>query len=209
MIRTENLAHSYKGEHRLEFNDWIINSEEQWILAGNSGSGKTTLIHILTGLLRPDFGKVYINSIDLYNLNQKKLDQFRGQHIGLIFQRPHLIKSLTIRDNLRIAQTFAGIKEDNRRIVQVLETLGIADKIKNYPHQLSQGQLQRVSIARAVINKPQLLVADEPTSSLDDKNTTIVMDLLKTQSELNNSILIVSTHDNRVKQLLTKNYHVQ
>ena len=208
MIRIENLVHSYKGEHRLEFKDWIINSEEKWILSGDSGSGKTTLIHILTGLLRPDFGKIYINSIDLYALSQKKLDQFRGQHIGLIFQRPHLIKSLSIRDNLRIAQTFAGLKEDDRRILQVLETLGIADKLKNFPHQLSQGQLQRVSIARSVINKPQLLVADEPTSSLDDKNTSIVMDLLKTQSELNNSILIISTHDNRVKPLIAKFYHL-
>jgi putative ABC transport system ATP-binding protein len=208
MIRIENLVHSYRGEHHLEFKDWKINSEEKWILSGDSGSGKTTLIHILTGLLRPDFGKIYINSIDLYALSQKKLDQFRGQHIGLIFQRPHLIKSLSIRDNLRIAQTFAGIKEDDRRIMLVMETLGIADKAKNYPHQLSQGQLQRVSIARSVINKPQLLVADEPTSSLDDKNTAIVMDLLKSQSELNNSILIVSTHDNRVKPLLSKYYHL-
>lgn len=208
MIRTDSLVHSYNDKNIREFKDWVINPDDQWILAGDSGSGKTTLIHILTGLLRPASGKVYINSVDLYSLSQNRLDQFRGQHIGLIFQRPHLIKSLTIRDNLRIAQTFPGIKKDDNRITQVLETLGIADKVKSFPHQLSQGQLQRVSIARAVINKPQLLVADEPTSSLDDKNTTIVMDLLKTQSELNNSILIVSTHDSRVKQLLTKHYYL-
>jgi putative ABC transport system ATP-binding protein len=206
MIYTESVSHSYNSQNILTFKDWKIGNAEQWLLLGESGSGKTTLIHIMTGLLEPQAGKVYINNTNIYSLSQKQLDIFRGQHIGLIFQRPHLIKSLTIRDNLRIAQNFAGLPSDNQRINDVLDTLGISNKSKNYPHELSQGQLQRVSIARAVINKPSLLVADEPTSSLDDKNAGIVLDLLTSQSALNNSTLIISTHDKRVKEVFTKQY---
>jgi putative ABC transport system ATP-binding protein len=208
MLRTESIAHSYHGQNLLKFKDWEIAPTEQWLLLGDSGSGKTTLIHILTGLLKPEQGKVFIDSTDIYSLSQKKLDKFRGQHIGLIFQRPHLIKSLTIRDNIRIAQSFAGLPINNHRIDEVLETLGILNKSKNYPHELSQGQLQRVSIARAVINKPTIVVADEPTSSLDDKNTEAVLDLLISQSALNGSTLLIATHDKRVKQLFTKQYLV-
>jgi putative ABC transport system ATP-binding protein len=208
MISTRSVSHSYNSQNSLKFKDWNIGDAEQWLLLGESGSGKTTLIHILTGLLRPKEGKVIIDGTDIYALSQRKLDLFRGQHIGLIFQRPHLIKSLTIKDNLKIAQSFAGLPSDNARISEVLQTLGIASKSKNYPHELSQGQLQRVSIARAVINKPSLLVADEPTSSLDDKNATVVLDLLMSQSTANGSTLIISTHDKRVKEVLTKQYLV-
>ena len=192
----------------MQFKDWTIGSTENWLLLGASGSGKTTLIHILTGLLRPEGGKVFINDTDIYSLSQKNLDIFRGQHIGLIFQTPHMIKSLTIRDNLKIAQSFAGLPVDNQRIDEVLETLGIHEKSTKYPYELSQGQLQRVSIARAVINKPAAILADEPTSSLDDKNAAIVLKLLISQSVLNGSALIISTHDKRVKDEFTKQYLV-
>jgi putative ABC transport system ATP-binding protein len=192
----------------LQFKDWTIGSTENWLLLGASGSGKTTLIHILTGLLRPEGGKVFINDTDIYSLSQKNLDIFRGRHIGLIFQTPHMIKSLTIRDNLKIAQSFAGLPVDNKRIDEVLETLGIQEKSTKYPYELSQGQLQRVSIARAVINKPAAILADEPTSSLDDKNAAIVLNLLISQSVINGSALIISTHDKRVKDKFTKQYLV-
>jgi len=192
----------------LQFKDWTIGSTENWLLLGASGSGKTTLIHILTGLLRPEGGKVFINDTDIYSLSQKNLDIFRGRHIGLIFQTPHMIKSLTIRDNLKIAQSFAGLPVDNKRIDEVLETLGIQEKSTKYPYELSQGQLQRVSIARAVINKPAAILADEPTSSLDDKNAAIVLNLLFSQSVINGSALIISTHDKRVKDKFTKQYLV-
>jgi putative ABC transport system ATP-binding protein len=208
MISTESVSHSYSNRSLLKFKDWKIDSADQWLLLGDSGSGKTTLIHILTGLLKPEHGKVFINSTDIYSLSQRNLDKFRGRHIGLIFQRPHLIKSLTIRDNLRIVQSFAGLASDEKRITDVLEALGIQHKGKDFPHELSQGQLQRVSIARAVLNKPALIVADEPTSSLDDKNAETVLDLLTSQSSLNGSTLIIATHDKRVKDKFTKQYLV-
>jgi putative ABC transport system ATP-binding protein len=208
MIRTESITHSYQSQNLLQFKDWEIGSTEQWLLLGESGSGKTTLIHILTGLLKPEKGKVFIDGTDIYSLSQKDLDIYRGQHIGLIFQRPHMIKSLTIRDNLKIAQSFAGLETNNNRIDEVLVTLGIHEKGKNYPYELSHGQLQRVSIARAVINRPAVIIADEPTSSLDDKNAAIVLELLMSQSALNESTLVISTHDKRVKDEFTKQYLV-
>lgn len=179
---------------------------EHWLLQGESGSGKTTLLHILTGLLKPGKGEVVINETSIYQLPGAKLDQFRGKHIGLVFQRPHLLKSLTVFENLLIAQSFAGLKRDTDRVHQVLSSLNIADKLSNYPGQLSQGQLQRVAIARAVINKPGLIMADEPTSSLDDKNARAVLDLLIDQAELNEATLIIATHDNRVKERIEKSY---
>ncbi len=149
-----------------------------------------------------------IGKTSIYRLSSKARDQFRGRNIGIIFQRPHLIKSLTIAENLLLAQSFAKLPEDRNRVKEVLASLDIADKINSYPSELSQGQLQRVSIARAVINKPALLIADEPTSSLDDKNTAAVLQLLIQQSEINQATLIVATHDKRVKDAFTNTYEL-
>lgn len=206
MISIQSVAHSYNGSQQLSFKDWQINDGEQWLLLGQSGSGKTTLLHILTGILKPSQGQVQINDTSIYNLSSKKLDQFRGRNIGIIFQRPHLIKSLTIAENLRLAQSFAQLPENEERINEVLKSLDILHKKDAYPKELSQGQLQRVSIARAVINKPALLIADEPTSSLDDKNAEAVLQLLMQQSGLNQATLVVATHDKRVKDAFTHTY---
>lgn len=208
MISLKSVSHDYPGGHRISFKDWQISNGDQWLLLGDSGSGKTTLLHILTGILKPSAGEVAINDTLIYGLSSKKLDQFRGQHIGIIFQRPHLIKSLNIADNLVLAQSFAGLPTDLKRVNEVLTSLGIADKGKAYPNELSQGQLQRVSIARAVINKPALIIADEPTSSLDDKNATAVLSLLMEQSGINQATLVVATHDKRVKDAFTHTYEL-
>lgn len=205
MVDIKAVNHQF-GQVSLRFADWTIQQGEQWLLLGQSGSGKTTLMSIITGLLKPAVGQVHINQTPIYKLSNAELDKFRGQHIGIVFQRPHLIKSLTVGENLLIAPYFAGLKQDRERVIEVLSSLNMADKINSYPSQLSQGQLQRVAIARAVINKPALLVADEPTSSLDDKNTAAVLDILISQSRLNQSTLIVSTHDKRVKERLSQHY---
>lgn len=206
MIIAESVSHYYSKDHTLSFEDWHIAESEQWLLLGDSGSGKTTLINILSGLLKPASGRVTIKKTDIYQLKGKDRDHFRGQHIGIIFQKPHIIKSLTIMENLLIAQSFALLKEDKLRVEEVLESLGIASKMHAYPAELSYGQLQRVSIARAVINKPTLLIADEPTSSLDDRNAEVVITLLAEQSRINGSTLVVSTHDQRVKNSFDKKY---
>jgi putative ABC transport system ATP-binding protein len=206
MISIKSVSHNYAGIHNIKFNDWQINEGEQWLLLGESGSGKTTLLHILTGILKPSYGWVSINGTSLYTLSSKALDQFRGRNIGIIFQRPHLIKSLSIKENLVLAQSFAGLPEQTERIDEVLNSLDIISKKNSYPAELSQGQLQRVSIARAVLNKPTLLIADEPTSSLDDKNAAAVLELLMKQSGMNQATLVVATHDKRVKDAFTHTY---
>ncbi|RYF22071.1 MAG: ABC transporter ATP-binding protein [Flavobacteriales bacterium] len=206
MISIQSVLHQYGNEQALKFADWQVNDGEQWLLLGQSGSGKTTLLHILTGLLKPTQGDVEINNTSLYKLSPKELDKFRGRHIGIIFQQPHLIKSLNITENLVLAQSFAGLPTDKKRIEEVLSSLDMAQKKNAYPQELSQGQLQRVTIARAVINKPTLLIADEPTSSLDDKNAEAVLTLLKEQSALNQATLVVATHDKRVKDAFTQTY---
>lgn len=206
MIIAHSISHNYSQDHILTFEDWQIAEREQWLLLGDSGSGKTTLINIISGLLKPSTGNVIIKDTDIYQLKGKERDHFRGQHIGIIFQKPHIIKSLTVMENLLIAQSFALLQEDKTRVVEVLDSLGIEQKQNAYPNELSYGQLQRVSIARAVINKPTLLIADEPTSSLDDRNAEIVIKLLAEQSRINGSTLIVSTHDQRVKNNFDKKY---
>ncbi len=208
MLRAKSLKHIYPNGFALSFKDWEIEQGDSWLLSGDSGSGKTTLLHILTGILTPTEGELIIKDTSILKLSSKELDQFRGQNIGIIFQRPHLIKSLTIKENLQLAQSFAGLPVDNKRIDTVLDSLNILSKKNNYINEMSQGQLQRVSIARAVINKPALLIADEPTSSLDDKNAAAVLELLKEQSSINGSTLIVATHDKRVKDVFTKIYNI-
>lgn len=208
MISLKSVAHQYTPQQNIRFEDWQIDAGSQWLLLGASGSGKSTLLHILTGILKPAQGNVTIKGTSIYDLSAKELDQFRGRNIGIIFQRPHLIKSLSISENLVIAQSFANLPTDLERVNEVLNALGIADKKNAYPDQLSQGQLQRVSIARAVINKPALLIADEPTSSLDDNNAQIVLELLMQQSGANQATLVVATHDKRVKDAFKHTYEL-
>ena len=209
MISLKSVAHQYSPDKMISFKDWEVKTGEQWLLLGSSGSGKTTLLHILTGILKPTQGDVLLKNTSLYGLGSRALDQFRGRNIGIIFQRPHLIKSLSIAENLLMAQSFADLPTDRKRVQEALASLGIGEKENAYPSELSQGQLQRVSIARAVINKPALLIADEPTSSLDDKNANAVLQLLLSQSNLNGATLIVATHDNRVKEAFTHRYDLQ
>src|SRR5690606_38956557 len=165
------IAHRYPGGETLRFADLHIPVGKHTLILGNSGSGKTTLLHILSGLLKPQAGSVRIDGQELYDLSPRKLDTYRGQRIGLIFQEAHLVKSLTVKENLQIAQSFAGARVDHERINEVLSLLELDHKAHGYPNKLSRGQMQRAAIARAVVNHPAILVADEPTASLDDRNT--------------------------------------
>ncbi|MBO9672999.1 MAG: ABC transporter ATP-binding protein [Sphingobacteriaceae bacterium] len=206
MIKISSLAHIYDKGRSLKFPCWEIADMEQWLLLGASGCGKSTLLNIISGLLKPSQGEVLINGTDLYTLPARALDRFRGRHIGIIFQRPHLIRSLDVLDNLELAAVMAGLPVDHERNLSLLAGLGIAGLAKNYPDELSQGQLQRVSVARALVNKPDLLIADEPTSSLDDENANQVIHMLTTQAKENGAALIIATHDQRVREHIAKTY---
>jgi putative ABC transport system ATP-binding protein len=204
MISLKKAVHHYDRNNHVALPDIELETGKELLVMGLSGSGKSTLLHILAGLLRPTTGKLTINGTDVYALSESDRDRFRGRHAGVIFQQIHLVNSLTVRDNLRLAQYMAGVKNDDARILNLCDSLGIADKMNSYTDQLSQGQKQRVGIARAVINEPDLLLADEPTSSLDDKRSRDVINLLKEQASRHGASLIISTHDQRVKDHFTR-----
>ncbi|MFC7522775.1 ABC transporter ATP-binding protein [Parapedobacter sp. GCM10030251] len=208
VIRLNGISYRYPQGESLKFADIEVARGQHTLILGDSGSGKTTLLHILSGLLKPETGTVQIDGQLLYDLPARKLDEFRGQRIGLIFQEAHLVKSLTIKENLQIAQGFAGAKVNHQRIEEVLALLNLEHKGDSYPGKLSRGQMQRAAIARAVINRPAILVADEPTASLDDRNTESVLNLLRTQAEQQGATLIIATHDKRVKTQITRAYYV-
>lgn len=199
MISIENLSFGYSDRKILSIAKMEVKDKQHLMILGKSGSGKTTLLHILGGLLNPVQGKVRIDETDLYQLSETKRDKYRGQHIGLVFQKAHLIAALSVEDNLLLAQYLSGSTQDKTRIVEVLKSLNLGEKRQSKVKALSQGEQQRVTIARALLNRPKLLLADEPTASLDDDNAMAVITLLKQQAEMNNASLIIATHDQRVK----------
>lgn len=172
---------------------------EHLLILGASGVGKTTLMHLIAGLLAPLSGQVVVNGTTLTQLAPRALDRFRGKNLGIIFQRPYFVRSLNTLENLLLLQHLAGAKKDRNRALQVLDELGIAQQAFQKPTTLSQGEQQRASIAMAVLNQPQIILADEPTASLDDQNCQKVLDLLFQESEKNGAQLIIITHDQRVK----------
>ena len=204
MLKTSGLKFSYTSDEHLAFPDITCNAGEHWLLLGQSGSGKTTLLHLLAGLRTPKEGKISIDNTIINELSAAQLDLFRGKHIGIVFQQSHFVRSLTVQENLALAQRLAGVKVNYNRITTILETLNIAHKLKDKPENLSVGEQQRVAIARAIINQPSIILADEPTSALDDINTTQVLELLKEQATAVNAILLIVTHDNRLKTQFDK-----
>ena len=200
MIQTENLQFSYTGATTLSFPDINCQTGEQWLLLGQSGSGKTTLLHLLGGLLSPTKGMVKVGDTVLKKLSTAQLDQFRGNHIGIIFQKAHFVRALSVEENLLLAQQLAGVKTDRKRIQHLLERLNIGHKLRAKTNELSQGEQQRVAIARALVNQPTLILADEPTSALDDINCEEVLQLLVESAAAAQATLLVVTHDGRLKE---------
>jgi putative ABC transport system ATP-binding protein len=204
LIEVNNLVAGYGGTTVLRIDALQVERGEHTLLLGPSGCGKTTLLNILAGLTAPLNGEVRVDSAFPANMSAAERDQFRGKTIGLVMQRLHLIRALTVEANLKLTQRLAGRPVDAPRIHEVLATLGIADKLKAFPRALSQGEAQRVAIARAVINHPPLILADEPTSALDDKNCEAAIDLLFTQARSHGATLIVATHDARIKSRFSR-----
>lgn len=199
MIRTRSLQFSYHNSKKFQFPDITLQDGEELLVLGESGIGKTTLVHLMAGLLQAESGSIELGDINISCLSPAKMDHFRGQHIGLVFQRPHFINALCLRENLLLIQFLAGADQDLDHIRLVLNRLGMGEKLQEKPNRLSQGEQQRAAIAMALINQPSLILADEPTSSLDDKNCFKVVGLLQEQASLNNAHLIIITHDRRLK----------
>ena len=201
MLITKNVTYSYQSsKEKLTFPDINCKNGEHWLLLGQSGSGKTTLLHLLGGLLRPKEGTIQIGDTEIQDMTAAKLDQFRGKNIGIIFQKPHFVNALTVEQNLQIAQYLANEPQDKNRIQSLLDSLNLGHKLKSKTSELSEGEKQRVSIARALINKPEVILADEPTSALDDDNCTEVLKLLEKQAKEQKATLLIVTHDTRLKK---------
>jgi len=206
MFTLHNLKHAYDGAEVLRVDAWQVGQGEHWLLLGPSGSGKSTLLHILAAILRPTSGAVTVAGQDLAALRPAALDRFRGRHIGIVLQRLHLVASLTVLQNVQLAQYLCGAPRDAQRALEVLQELGLEHKGGSYPSALSFGQAQRVAVARAVVNRPGLLLADEPTSNLDDGNCRQTMDLLEEQARACGATLVIATHDQRIRARVPNQY---
>tara|TARA_X000001036_G_scaffold437978_1_gene484638 strand:+ start:651 stop:1274 length:624 start_codon:yes stop_codon:yes gene_type:complete len=203
MIKTKDLAFNYDNQVFFKFPNINLKSNEDLLIIGSSGIGKTTLLHLLAGLLNSNSGSIELFGKELNQLSSHQLDRFRKNNIGIVFQRPHFVNSLTVKENLQLAQ-YIGNKKNNNRIDSILKNLNISDKSNKKTNLLSQGEKQRASIALAIVNSPKLILADEPTSSLDDSNCSNVIKLLKKQATEYGAQLIVITHDSRLKKHFNK-----
>jgi ABC-type lipoprotein export system ATPase subunit len=203
MISTKNITFSYNKDQTFIMPDLFCQAGSTILVTGNSGKGKTTYLHILAGLLQPNSGEIVIDNKEITHLKGSKADKFRGKNIGVVFQKSHFIASLSVLENLEMASWLATGKKHKIRAKELLQKLDIAEQANKLPSQLSVGQQQRVSIARALMNEPKVLLADEPTSSLDDKNADNVIELLETLSKEYKTALIIVTHDNRIKEKFT------
>jgi ABC-type lipoprotein export system ATPase subunit len=208
LFELQQLTHRYAEAEVLRVDAWSAAQGEQWLMLGPSGSGKTTLLHILAGILRPTSGRASIAGQDISRFSAAELDRFRGRNIGIVLQRLHLLPSLTVAQNVQLAQYLAGLPQDAARVHEVLAGLDLAEKADVRPHALSHGQAQRAAIARAVVNRPQLLLADEPTSNLDDARCTQALDLLLNQAAACGATLVIATHDQRVKARVSNQYRL-
>ena len=201
IIKVEGLRKLYRmGNEKIVALDNInleIEKEEICCLFGTSGSGKSTLLNMLAGLEKPTRGSITIKDVPVEKLNEVQLAKFRQRYIGFVFQSYNLIQSLTAIENVSMPLMFQGIKKDVRekRAKEMLDAVGLLDRMNHKPSEMSGGQQQRVSIARAFINRPQILFADEPTGNLDTATTLEVMDIITSIAKEYNQTLIIVTHD--------------
>jgi lipoprotein-releasing system ATP-binding protein len=203
MLQTQSLQFSYTPARSFVFPDLACQAGQALLITGQSGCGKTTLLHLMAGILRPQHGAVRIGTTNLSELSAAESDRFRGQNIGLVYQKPHFLAALSVMDNLLLPPYFGHKPADRKRISGLAERLGIGHTLSQLPARLSVGEQQRASIARALINQPQLILADEPTSALDDNNCEAVIHLLTEQAQAQGAALVVVTHDGRLKDAIT------
>ena len=202
ILRVENLTKIYgKGENEVRALDDVsfsVNKGEFIAVIGPSGSGKSTLLHILGGVDRPTSGRVLMDGKDVYAQNEEQLAIFRRRQVGLIYQFYNLIPVLNVTENITLPVLMDGQKVNRDRLKELITTLGLTGRENHLPNQLSGGQQQRISIGRALMNAPAVVLADEPTGNLDSKNSKEIVDLLKISNEKYGQTLIVITHDESI-----------
>ena len=202
LLRVEHLCKTYgTGENQVKALDDVsfsVKSGEFVAIIGPSGSGKSTLLHLLGGVDKPTSGKVYVDGCDVYAQNEEKLAIFRRRQVGLIYQFYNLIPVLDVVENMTLPVLLDGQKVNQKRLGDLLDTLGLRGRERHLPNQLSGGQQQRVSIGRALMNAPAVVLADEPTGNLDSKNSQEIVELLRLSNRTYHQTLIVITHDEQL-----------
>ena len=212
ILKVEHLVKQYgKGDNAvLAVNDISFSVEQGEFVAivGSSGSGKSTLLHLLGGVDRPTSGKVYIQGEDIYSLNSDKIAIFRRRQVGLIYQFYNLIPILNVKENITLPCELDGRTPDKSELDELINTLGLKDRVSHLPNQLSGGQQQRVSIGRALINHPAILLADEPTGNLDSRSSDEIVELLKLSNQKYNQTIVMITHNLEIAKIadLYKDY---
>ena len=203
VLSVRNLKFSYGVQKTFTFPDFKLKQNEQLLILGNSGVGKSTLLHLLALLLKPESGKILLRDQEISALSLRETSIIRAKEIGIVFQQHHFVKSLNVLENLTLANYFTRKSQDYHKAKEISENLKIDHLLKRPVYKLSGGELQRAGIARALMNKPSLVLADEPTASLDDKNCESVYKLLTENCRKNNAALVIVTHDQRLKNLIS------
>jgi putative ABC transport system ATP-binding protein len=203
MLAWGGLRHRYADGAEIEYRDFALPAGRHLLLRGASGSGKSTLLALLSGLLRVQRGELNVAGTDLAALSPRALDAWRGATLGVVPQRLHLSEALTVAENLALPALAAGQGADPARAAELLAALDIAELASRRPHQLSVGQAQRVALARALMRRPRLLLADEPSASLDDEHTLHMLALLLGAAEREGCTLVIASHDGRVIEALS------
>lgn len=199
LLRVEHLSKIYgQGQNQVKALDDVslsVSKGEFVAIVGASGSGKSTLLHLIGGVDRPTSGKVYINDTDIFSMNDDELAIFRRRQVGIIYQFYNLIPILNVQENIEIPLELDGRKADKKEMDEMLERLGLTHRRTHLPNELSGGQQQRTSIGRALITRPSLVLADEPTGNLDTKSSGEIMNLLKRSNHELDQTIIMITHN--------------
>ena len=211
MIDVKHIRKSFGSLEVLKDIDLTIQKGEIVSIVGPSGAGKTTLLQIIGTLDRPDTGSVIIDGIDTTTLSQKKLSDFRNRHIGFVFQFHQLLPEFTAIENIMIPAYIAGVntKEARRRAEELLQFMGLSDRAKHKPNELSGGEKQRVAVARALINNPDVILADEPSGSLDSKNKEELHQLFFDLRDKYGQTFVIVTHDEGLASITDRTIHMR
>ena len=193
----------------LDIPSFHIDAGELVALEGQSGSGKSTLLNVISGISRPDSGHVLISGLDIVKLAESQRDRLRADRVGLIFQQFNLLPGFTALENVLVAMSFGSAVADKVRAESLLESVGLADRLHHKPAALSIGQQQRVAVARALANRPRILLADEPTASIDPAHQQQVIDLLQTTCQDENVALLVVTHSPEIAKQFPIRYRLE
>lgn len=204
MITAKNIKKKYNDQEVLRGIDLKIDKNEFVVILGASGSGKSTLLNILSGLEKSDSGEVVYDNESISDYSERQLTKFRKDKIGFVFQQYYLLNNLTVEQNVKVGANLA----DNKEYVDIIKDLGLEDKLSKYPNELSGGEQQRVSIARALAKKPTVLFLDEPTGALDEENGRKILEYLLKLKDKSHFTMIMVTHNENIAKLANKIIHV-